>query len=621
MTLDYLIWSQILYELTFSLSGEQDLDKLIKKAATIFLKKLDCAQVSILMHANNHLETACAFPRVSLKDPAYHELIAEFEKKLANCKNKGYVILKKDLIYYGFPLPGFGLLLMGKSEPIKKARLRELLPITAMLAQNCCFNFESARKHRVMEAALEKERHLLRVIIDSIPDMIFYKDTTGVYKVANKAAETFLSLLPGEIIGHTDEGIHPAAEAGKYRLIDDKVIGSGHVQRFDVQYRHHDGSLVPFEVIKAPVFDEEGKCTGMVSISRDVTERKCYEQQLEYVSSHDQLTGLYNRGFLENEINRLNTTRQLPISIIIGDLNGLKLTNDVFGHPEGDKLLIKTAEIIKNNCRREDLAARWGGDEFVIFLPQTGVKATREICQKIKKECLLLENGPMKVSIALGCATKTRNEQNIRQVLKEASDKMYNDKFLNAQSYKTSVISSLKSALLRISMETEEHAERLKVICRKIGERMELSPRQLDDLELLAMLHDIGKVAIKKEILMKPAPLTREEWIQVKKHPEIGYRFARMVPELFPIAEYILSHHERWDGKGYPRGIKGETIPLLSRILAVADTFDALTNDRTYRKAINRKEALVVIKNSGKQFDPRVVRVFCQLMEEEDVFV
>lgn len=142
----------------------------------------------------------------------------------------------------------------------------------------------------------------------------------------------------------------------------------------------------------------------------------------------------------------------------------------------------------------------------------------------------------------------------------------------------------------------------------------------MDELSLLALLHDIGKVSINPNILQKqPGALTSAEWDEMKRHPEIGYRIAQATPELAIVSDLILSHHERWDGKGYPRGLKEEEIPLPCRILAIADAFDAMTNDRVYRKAMSREEALLEIeRNAGAQFDPVITNLFIKNIVDKD---
>jgi HD-GYP domain-containing protein (c-di-GMP phosphodiesterase class II) len=168
------------------------------------------------------------------------------------------------------------------------------------------------------------------------------------------------------------------------------------------------------------------------------------------------------------------------------------------------------------------------------------------------------------------------------------------------------------------SQETEDHGQRLGRYCQMIGKRLGLGQKCLSELYLVSKLHDIGKIGIDDSILNKPDKLTAEEWEKMRKHPEIGHRIAMATPQLQHIAKYILYHHERWDGKGYPRELKGEDIPIVSRILAVADAFDAMTEDRVYRKALPREIALAEIKrNAGTQFDPEIAKIFIDLMKDE----
>lgn len=181
----------------------------------------------------------------------------------------------------------------------------------------------------------------------------------------------------------------------------------------------------------------------------------------------------------------------------------------------------------------------------------------------------------------------------------------------DSHSYKRATINMLLEVLREQCAETEDHANRLQEYCYQMGHHLKLTPEEMEDLSLLAVLHDIGKLGVNPAILKKPGPLTSKEWVEMKRHPEIGWRIIKDFPSLGAIANYILCHHERWDGKGYPSGLKTENIPLHSRILAVADAFDAMTSDRVYRKRMELDKAIAELRNNaGKQFDPQVVNLF-----------
>ena len=358
----------------------------------------------------------------------------------------------------------------------------------------------------------------------------------------------------------------------------------------------------------------DGGVVQIVGSSHDVTGRKRVEEQIKYLSFHDKLTGLYNRAYFEEELRRLDTERELPLSVIMGDINGLKLVNDAFGHQEGDRLLIKIAEILRASCRQEDIIARWGGDEFVILLPETSEQVGLEVAARIRRACEETSAEPIKPSIALGVATKAEASRNVRTVLKEAEDWMYRKKLIESRNVRSSVISSLQKTLGEKTHETGEHAQRLQDRALAMGRALKLSDRELDQLALLAMLHDIGKIAIPAEVIGKPGHLSQEELTIMKKHPEIGYRIATSSYELADISDAILAHHEHWDGRGYPQGRTGVEIPLISRILAIVDAFDVMTTGRPYKEAIGLQEALRELKRcSGSQFDPQLVELFLNL--------
>jgi diguanylate cyclase (GGDEF)-like protein/PAS domain S-box-containing protein len=338
------------------------------------------------------------------------------------------------------------------------------------------------------------------------------------------------------------------------------------------------------------------------------------QEQVHFLSFHDSLTGVYNRAYFKEELHRLDTVRQLPLSILMGDVNGLKLSNDVFGHQAGDRLLKIITGILRKNCREEDIIARWGGDEFIILLPKTSETTANLISSRILAACQEKDLEPIRPSIALGCATKVIEEVPIDLVIKEAEDRMYRRKLMDERSVRSAIIGSLKKTLFEKSIETETHVDRVVALAKLFGRHLKLSDSEQADLNLLSVMHDMGKIAVPRHILMKTEKLDPEEWEEITRHPETGYRIAKASPELSPIAELILGHHERWDGTGYPQGLKGKEVPRLCRIVSIIDSYDVMITGRIYAPPKTREEALAELeREAGRQFDPWLVKEFLSL--------
>lgn len=337
------------------------------------------------------------------------------------------------------------------------------------------------------------------------------------------------------------------------------------------------------------------------------------EYKFKFLSYHDNLTGLFNRRYYEEEIKRMDVEENLPISIIMGDVNSLKLVNDAFGHDRGDELLQKAATCIQTECRAGDVVARWGGDEFVILLPRTTSEEAKRIVKKIKVASINQQVNAIHMSISFGWASKERGEDDILKVLKNAEDHMYRLKTIENAGLRGNVIGTIINTLHEKNPREEQHSKRVSDISQRIGRALDLPEMEISSLRIIGLLHDIGKIAIEESILNKPTKLTDLEWEEVKQHPSIGYRILSSSNDMLELAELVLLHHERWDGGGYPHGIKGEAIPMLTRIITLADSYDAMTSARPYRKPLKEEEATLEIKNNaGIQFDPYISRIFIE---------
>ena len=470
-------------------------------------------------------------------------------------------------------------------------------------------------KRRMAQSQLKESEERLRVTLLSVGDGVITTDQDGIVTLINKTAKKITGLT-NRAIGKPISSVLKVINEYTGEKVDDpvdKVLKTGHI----VGLANHsllirqDGVEIPISDSAAPIKDDDGNLYGIVLVIRDVSEERKRQQEINYLGYHDGLTGLYNRSFFDEELNRLDVDRNLPLSIIIGDINGLKLTNDAFGHAVGDKLLIKMAAEIKKACRKDDIIARWGGDEFIMLLPKADEKATERVCKRIKTNCARVKMSHVNFSISLGYDTKKSSDMAMIDVIKNAEDYMYRKKSTESSSMRGNTINTILMTLHEKSARERLHSLRVSEFCRDIGQAMGLGQKEINDLELIGLMHDIGKIAISDNVLDKRGKLSQKELKEIQRHPEIGYRILSSSNNMAYIAEYVLKHHERLDGLGYPNGLKGDQIPLQSRILAVADSYDAMTSDRPYKDKLTEKKAVKELaKNAGSQFDAEIVDVF-----------
>ena len=476
------------------------------------------------------------------------------------------------------------------------------------------------------EKALRDSERSKSIMLSHLPGMAYKCKVEDALKMEYVSEGCFelTGYEPEKLIDRNEKCYFDLIYPEEKKLVNDKyyeTIKSGKNLKAEYRIKTKDNQKKWVLEQGQAIIDNSGNNSMIEGLIIDITESKQRELEIMYMSEHDSLTGIYNRMYFFNKIKEIDIEENLPISVIVGNINGMRLINNAFGNETGDFLIKETTRIINSCCRKTYLLARTGGDDFSIILPKTEFRDALEVVDLMKSKCDLfsskIKDSNININISFGCDTKNKKQVDIMEVIGVAQDYMYKRKLLDRKSSHRDILSTITASLFARSQETEEHADRLAKVAHMIGRVLNLPKQENDFIELVALLHDIGKMGISDNILNKPGKLTDEEWKIMKKHPEIGYKIAIASPELEPIAEFILTHHERWDGKGYPKGLMGEDIPLVSRIISVADAFDAMTEDRVYRKAMNKEMAVEEINNnSGKQFDPEVVEAFNKIVND-----
>jgi diguanylate cyclase (GGDEF)-like protein/PAS domain S-box-containing protein len=546
-------------------------------------------------------------------------VINDFEKPnpLKKGYPKGHVILKK---FMSVPviIDDKVVAVVGLANKEKDYDSNDVYEIGLLM--NGVWNI-AERKKAQERLAIERNKYLQ--ILISIGDGVMVVDKNGYIEMLNNAAERLTGWSCAEVYGKHYKEVFKISHEQEGMEINDPIEDVLATDDIQILANHailtsKDGTKYSLEDSAAPIKDEMNQTIGVVLVFRDVTDKKQQRQKIEYLSYRDTLTGVYNRRYLEERIKSIDIVENLPLSVIMADVNDLKLTNDIFGHAYGDILLTKVADAFKRVCRKEDIIVRWGGDEFLLLLPKTSFEDVEEVINRVKQELLDEKVKAIKCSVSMGADTKENAGDNILDIIKRAEERMYLTKTIERNNSKNCVIENIISTLHEGSYREKDHAFRVRDLCQKMGRALNLSEVEIRKLKTAGFLHDIGKIVMVPELLNKKDNFTSQERNELNKHPLVGFRILNSAVNTLDLAEIVLAHHERWDGTGYPKGLKGEEIPLLARIISIAESYDRMVNGYHDSAVISKDEAIQALReNAGIQFDPNLTELFIDLIKNE----
>lgn len=461
----------------------------------------------------------------------------------------------------------------------------------------------------------EKSVKYLNTIMAMVDGVIVVDAHHGIELMNEKAQE---------LTGYTKEDIKTMSFSQIFKLrVNQEILEIDLFQVNHVQNSEQETLLIGkyaeryIEYSNAVIENDQGKSIGGIVVFRDVTDKVEIRRKIAFISHHDALTGLANRRFFEEELLKRDVESQYPLCIMVGDVNGLKLINDVFGHEYGDELLKKVAQVLTEVCRSTDLVARWGGDEFYILATGTDQATGEAMVEQIRKAFGAWDFKSIKGSISMGVAVKNNPNQQIQECLREAEERMYVIKLLEKNRILKSAVSRIMETIHTADERERIHAENVSHISVVIGNYLQWPESEVCRLKEAAFLHDIGKITTFSENSDYQKSRLEEYKDQLKTHPSVGYRILNMLDETADLAQIVLSHHEAFDGSGYPNGLRGNQIPEMSRIIRICEDYDRMVESKPHPTLEEAKAAYGrTVLDREHLYDPQMMDALKAVIEE-----
>jgi len=483
---------------------------------------------------------------------------------------------------------------------------------TAMLQEINAQLEEEISERMLVEGQLREQQQQLKMVLDSVlVGVVVVDPETHLILQTNRVANDLFGLNEDEIVGRECHDFICPSQKGNCPITDQH-------QKVDLNERVLlTSSRRQLPIIKTVVRNNINGKDCLIESFIDISKQREYENQVKYLSDYDSLTGLSNRAYFHRIYEQEDALIGQQAGIVLCDIDGLGSINNSVGYSNGDWVMKSVADILRRQVPEAEIISRTGDDEFLVLLTNTSLDQLNQVRTSVLEALKVLNRDSLiTISLSVGYSLGVITRQNdIMSLYKQAGKAMQREKLLHRQSAQSAIVSTLANALQERDFITGGHADRMQKKVVDLARMAGVNEMQMPSLSLFAQFHDIGKIGVPDHILNKPGPLNDEEREVMKQHCEIGYRIAKTAGPLSEISDWILMHHEWWNGNGYPLGVGGDIIPIECRILAIVDAYDAMTEDRPYRRAMSFEETIAELKrHAGSQFDPHLLGIFIEML-------